>query len=220
MTTRLPADIKRYLALTKNLSLRKILDLCQLNKEYYQDICNNETFWRSLIQQRYNYQETQNLSLDELKALVKELETAYTPKEGLDLINRVVRWEIGHNALVDMWLGPDEVDFHHALDLTRPYRQLNLSDPYFQSIMSKKINFGKALILHILDVENEEQGGYTELELSQLISPLEILGAIADYFNEEASRLGFENASTMLNNAYFGGLVYIPDKGVYDVTLA
>lgn len=188
MATRLPGDVKRYLALTEDMSLRKILDLCQLNKEWYQDICDNLTFWQSLVLERtaLRPQDIDKLGLDDLKKTVWDHENAYESEEGIDTLE-AVGWQIGRNNLEDIKLQPVDDDDTYYEDWP------DLLDPEAQAEVTKKIRFDAPLILYIPN--NDES--YGELELPALISPLEIIGAIANYYNEEAAAAGVPDVSSL-----------------------
>ena len=202
MATRLPADVKRYLALTKDMSLRKILDLCRLNKEYNRDICNNLAFWQALAQQRYGYtrEQARGMNVQQLKAAAKEYETAYTSEEGIRLIGRVT-WTVGSNALENIRL----------YDRNKRYEDTNFTNPDIQAMMLKKINFGRSLIIYVEDfsdfVPDQDPNGKLALELPGLISPMEIIGELAAYYEEEKQRLGLQITGELMNNhIFFGGL--------------
>jgi hypothetical protein len=195
----LPGDVTRYLALTKGMSLRKILDLCQVNKDYYRNICNNETFWRSLLQQRYGYEsfEASQLSLHQIKNIIREHETMYTPEQGLDIL-RHVNWIAGLPDLnmITTNLVPDVYDEAPTAEL-----------PQVQAILNKKINFGQPLVLYVdvfhdddePDYEDRENGeDYNILDLPAVVSPLEIIASLEAYYGPHAGEMG--------DHVYFEGL--------------
>lgn len=201
MATRLPGDVKRYLALTQDMSLRKILDLCRLNKDYYRDICNSLAFWQALTQQRYGYthEQTQGMNVQQLKAAAKEYETAYTPNEGLALLNNV-QWNVGHNELENIRL----------YGRHNPHENNYFTDPDIQAVMLKKINFGRPLVIYVEDFSDFVLGQGPDrkliLELPALISPMEIIGELAAYYEEERQRLGVHTTELMNNHIFFEGL--------------
>ena len=223
MATRLPGDVKRYLALTKDMSLRKILDLCQLNKEYNRDICNNLAFWQAIAQQRYNYtlEQTRAMTLEQLKQTIKDSETAYTVEEGLDLINRI-RWTVGRNDLEDITVGPPTEGYVDRDLWSYPA----FTDPEIQAMMLKKINFGKPLILYVEDFtdfdpndQDRGEGPDLELELPAIISPMEIIGALANYYETERQRLGLEGIEDLMGNHIFFEDFY-PYRNGYNIGYA
>lgn len=215
MTT-LPGDIKRYLALTRDMSLRKILDLCQLNKEYNRDICDNLAFWRALLQDRYGYTaaEVHKMTLEQLKNAIKEAETTYTLEEGLALINRI-EWIVGDNNLEEISVNPTD------LGVGEYHGWPTLADPKIQAIMLKRINFKKPLILYVEDYDPviPGEGPDVELELPAIISPMEIIGELARYYESERQRLGFDDIIEMMDiYTVFEGLE--PHEDGYRVNIA
>lgn len=197
------------------MSLRKILDLCQVSKDYQQNICNSEQFWRAIAQQRYGYtvEQVRAMNLQQLKNTIKLAETTYTPEEGLMWLNRII-WTIGNNDLNQIRLVP-----------LRGYGpNATLADPQVQAIYNKKINFGRPLIFRLEDFTDfAETGNYEgemlELELPAVISPMEIIGALANFYNEEARRLRMTIRGMMAGYVNVSQFVSLPQQNVYGLML-
>ena len=124
----------------------------------------------------------------------------YTPTEGLGYLD-LIGWSIGQNEL-------NQIEFGLTGD--------TLADPRIQAAMNKKIDFGKPLILYMQNFADEEDAP-VELELPAIVSPLEIIGAIANYYKEEAVALDVPLYQLLQDSTQFAGLT--PFEDGYSVVL-
>ena len=210
----IPADISRKIA--ANLSVKEILDKCNLDKKFQVEVCNNKVFWEDLAQKHLGWDQNRARSetIKNIKEELHNLQTPYPLGEGLELFEKF-SWQVGDGNLNDIRLIPEgkigEIEDYNE------WKSAN--DPEIYRQLTRKINFGAPWELAVPDYRTEESGSAVLYKMPALISPLEIFQKINEHFTDHVRELSATEpditVQDLLMNSIFTGIHQVRGKGPY-----
>lgn len=184
--TILPPDITRLIASVRNMKVRDILNLCEVDRNMNRSICRNALFWNVLLRERsgYNDERLQGF-LNDIPRTQRELhslENPLTPEKAHEVFLKT-SWMVGN-------LKPETIFLTE-----RGQQRRSAAEPSVYNLLSRKFTLPSPFIIALpryrtddgMILPNVNVVDLVELELSTPVSILEMIVAISNYYLEEAA---------------------------------